>query len=387
MVKRESKIETIHNTELQQLADTTYQTTMPPQTSKEDSNERPPAQQNSHVQFYIFILCVIAFSIVTYIFNAMQSIESALNPPPTVAIEAHSHSDLRSKTYIDDKWKPFNTTNPHIESWCPEAKCLNSPLCLPCKRRHFIIASTARSGSTTLLRMFNALPNMRLSGENHNELSYIANLTNNLLDNRPNILKHPMDKPNGPFMHNTIPKGSMGCIAQQITHNLNPPPLAIQQDKNIDMEDYDEGLILGFKTVRLHQSGWSGEEAAEYIKTHFPCVRILVNLQTNLTHQYLSYKRTFNHTGGGEYLGPSLEALTKIHDFQMALNTNMKEMSTLIDLDNWSNDVEVLNSVVEWMGYKHCQFNNIVHENDKGYATDTQTVLRVGDDCVYPFES
>eukprot|EP00979_Chaetoceros_neogracilis_P012636 scaffold3389_cov188-Chaetoceros_neogracile.AAC.11 len=83
--------------------------------------------------------------------------------------------------------------------------------------------------------MFNALPNMRLSGENHNELSYIANLTSNLLNNRPNILKHPMDKANGPFMHNTIPKGSMGCIAQQITHNLNPPPLAIQQDKNINI--------------------------------------------------------------------------------------------------------------------------------------------------------
>eukprot|EP00979_Chaetoceros_neogracilis_P003669 scaffold652_cov188-Chaetoceros_neogracile.AAC.15 len=52
-------------------------------------NERPPTPQNFHVQIYIFTLCVIAFSIVTYIFNAMQSIESALNPPPTVAIEAY----------------------------------------------------------------------------------------------------------------------------------------------------------------------------------------------------------------------------------------------------------------------------------------------------------
>jgi|AntRauTorckE5430_2_1112549.scaffolds.fasta_scaffold20464_1 hypothetical protein len=36
--------------------------------------------------------------------------------------------------------------------------------------------------------------------------------SNNLLYNRPKALEAPMDKPNGPFMHNTIPKGSMGCI-------------------------------------------------------------------------------------------------------------------------------------------------------------------------------
>ena len=233
--------------------------------------------------------------------------------------------------------------------------------------------------------MFNALPNVRLSGENHNELMYIANLTNNLLDNRPNLLKHPVDKPTGPFTHNAIPKGSMGCIAQKIVHNLNPPPLEIQQDKSFNMEEYDRGLILGFKTVRLHQSGWAGEEAAEYIKTHFPCARLLINFQTNVTHQFLSYKRTFNHMDGEEYLGPSIEALQNINQFQLALNKNMKGMSRLIDLDNWSNNVGVLNSVVKWMGYKNCQFDEIVHENNKGYATDTETVLSVGEDCMYPF--
>ena len=32
----------------------------------------------------------------------------------------------------------------------------------------------------------------------------------------------------------------------------------------------------------------------------------------------------------------------------------MQDMSTLIEMDNWSNDVEVLSSVVKWMGYKQC---------------------------------
>jgi hypothetical protein len=38
----------------------------------------------------------------------------------------------------------------------------------------------------------------------------------------------------------------------------------------------------------------------------------------------------------------------------------MQDMSTLIDLDNWANDLEVLNSAVKWMGYKQCQFNEFV---------------------------
>jgi len=233
--------------------------------------------------------------------------------------------------------------------------------------------------------MFDALPNMRLAGENHNELYYISTLTSNLLNNRPNLLKHPMDKPTGPFMHNTIPKGSMGCRAQDILHNLNPPPLDVQLNKSINMEEYDKGLILGFKTVRLHQSGWSGNQAAEYIKTHFPCTRILVNFQTNITHQYLSYKRTFNHTEGEEYLGPTMEKLESINKFQQELYKSLKGMSMLVDLDKWSRDVRILNKVVKWMGYKNCQFEEIVHENNKGYATDKETELSVGENCVYPF--
>jgi hypothetical protein len=314
----------------------------------------------------------------------MQTVESSLVPPPSVAIE--TPTAVRGNTFIDPKWEPFNTTNPYKESWCPEAECLNSPLCLPCKRRHFIIVSTARSGSTTLLRMFDALPNMRLAGENHNELYYISTLTSNLLDSRPNLLKHPMDKPTGPFMHNTIPKGSMGCRAQDILHHLNPPPLDVQLNKSINMEEYDKGLILGFKTVRLHQSGWSGNQAAEYIKTHLPCTRILVNFQTNITHQYLSYKRTFNHTEGEEYLGPTMEKLEYINKFQQEFHKSLKGMSMLVDLDKWSQDVRILNKVVKWMGYKNCRFEEIVHENDKGYATDTETELSVGENCVYPFE-
>jgi hypothetical protein len=355
----------------------------------------PPPIRNSNVKFYILFISILAFALISYIFNSIDKMENTLSSmggsssivdKKAEGVETSSVTGLK-KAESDEKWEPFNTTNPHASSFCPDAKCLNSPLCLPCNRRHFLIISTARSGSTTLLRMFNALPNMRLSGENHNTLWFISQLTDNLLENRPNLLKHPVDKPIGPFSHNTIPRGSMGCIAQQITHNLNPPPLAVQQDKSKNMEDYDDGLILGFKTVRLHKENWTAMEAAKFLKEHFPCTKVLINYQTNVTHQYLSFKHTFNHTGPSEDdNGPSIDKLEEINEFQEQLHNHLKQSSKLIDMDKWTKDVEILNDVVDWIGYEKCRFKEIVHENDGGYATDNKTDLSVGDECAEKFK-
>lgn len=371
-------------------------------TDAKDSNQH----RNSNVKFYIFFMSIMAFSLVSYIFNSMDNMEGTFSSlgkssPQPMSVKSDSNYENSTDTTttnsttqgpktsdnndINAEWEPFNTTNPHATSFCPDAACLNSPLCLPCNRRHFLIVSTARSGSTTLLRMFNTLPNMRLSGENHNTLWFISQLTNNLLENRPRLLKHPEDKPNGPFAHNTIPKGSMGCIAQQITHNLNPPPLAVQQDKSMSMESYDEGLILGFKTVRLHHEKWTPFEASKFLKTHFPCTKVLINYQTNVTHQYLSFKRTFNHSSESKYNGPSMAELESINDFQEKLHKCMKTSSKIIDMDYWTKDVGVLNEIVEWLGYENCTFKEIAHENDGGYATDNTTNLDLGDKCRYPF--
>jgi len=60
----------------------------------------------------------------------------------------------------EQKFEPFNQTNPHQDSYCPKAVCNNSPLCQPCKKRFLFIVATGRSGSTTLLHMLNYLPNV-----------------------------------------------------------------------------------------------------------------------------------------------------------------------------------------------------------------------------------
>lgn len=331
-------------------------------------------------------------SATVYLYHSLLTLETTTE---TIYDYGSSSTQIRSlphssSSVVDNSqrnaadWEPFNNTNPHQHTWCPTAICLNSPLCTPCARRHLFLVSTARSGSTTLLRMFNALPNVRLSGENHNQIQFVAKLTYNLVNHHPRLLQHPMDKPDGPFMHNTIPKGSFGCIAQDVFHMMNPPPLAVQQNKAIQMADYDKDLILGFKTVRMHAGDWTAQEASEYLKSHFPCSRVIINYQTNITHQIESYHQAFGNRNN-TYLGPSMDELKKANQFQFDLYQSLgDDYSKLIDMDEWSKDVQMLNDIVTWLGFDECQFEAIVHENLKGYTRDTSTKLKVGKNCKPP---
>ena len=319
-----------------------------------------------------------------YLHRKMYALHLETNTNPDDEISHSYKRILPQEENVADHWEPFNLTNPHKHTWCPNAFCQNSPLCKPCQRRHLLLVSTARSGSTTLLRMFNALPNVRLAGENHNQIKFVAKLTSNLVNNRPRLLRHPHDKHTGPFMHNAIPQGSFGCIAQDVFHMMNPPPLAVQQNKDIQMEEYDKDLILGFKTVRMHLGDWTAQKASEYLKSHFPCSRVIINYQTNITHQLESHHQTFGNQSD-TYLAPSMDQLEKANQFQFNLHRNLgDDYSKLIDMDEWSKDVQVLNQIVSWLGFEKCQFESIVHENLKGYKRDTSTELKVGAECKPP---
>lgn len=214
-----------------------------------------------------------------------------------------------------------------------------------------------------------------------------------------------MDKTDGPFRHNTIPKGSMGCVMQHLHYVLNPPPLSIQQDVQYAQYDlqstYDEHTILGYKSVRLHKFD-SPMEAVHFFKNHFPCSRFVVNIQMNVTHELDSYEKNFKGTvkvannkkekadGCAEptiqYAGPTIQELTQIRDFYISFaNLIGDPYAKLIQFDEWKDDVGILNDVVDWLGYKHCAFNAISHDNENGYAVDNHTVIDVGEDCQYPF--
>ena len=278
--------------------------------------------------------------------------------------------DLRDKEE-EVKWEAFNSTNPHVNSWCPYAKCLNSPTCTPCNQRFLFIVGTGRAGSTSLLRLFNELPNVRLSGENYNEFRKASELSTNLFESKEDMFHYGKHQ-DGPFLHNAIPKGSFGCLMQDLHRFMNPPPLAIQERGLVD--SYDSERILGMKTIRLHQD-WSALKAATFFKENFPCSKFVVNIRSDLESQLASFE-SLNWSSVNE------EKIKKANRFYKNFVKEMgEESATLIDMKKWKNDVEIINNAVKWLGYRDCEFDTTFHENSGGYGRDEGTTVKLGSKC------
>jgi len=309
------------------------------------------------------------------------------------------NSPQYNETSREDKassYQPFNTTNPHMHSWCPYAKCQNSPLCTPCNQRHLFILATGRSGSTTLLTMLNYLPNVRLSGENLNEMFVLSKLETNLY--RPNSVKRlidqPEDVPYGPLRHNGIPDQSMACPIQGVMRTLNPPPVKVQRNAGLNghpfVEQYDQNMILGMKTIRYHRphkmflpkyDNWTIEESSNFLKNNFPCSKVLVNIRSDIEAQVSSRVKV---KWGGTVESRELQ---KANVFLQTLASELGEdMAKVIDMTEWVDNISVLNSVVEWLGFKDCNFTSIAHENHDGYHRDKKFRNPfVGSNCRYPY--
>jgi hypothetical protein len=276
----------------------------------------------------------------------------------------------------ENKWEPFNSTNPFVDSWCPNAKCFNSPSCTPCNQRYLFIVGTGRAGSTTLLRMFNELPNLRLSGENYNEFRKAAELSTNLFDKGKDDMFHYGEHQDGPFFHHSIPKGSFGCVMQDLLRFMNPPPLSVQKSGTVD--SYDSDRILGMKTIRLH-TDWSAPKAATFFKQNFPCSKFVVNIRSDVESQLSSYENLRWKDGVDKH------DIRKRNRFYKNFAEEMgKDRSTLIDMSKWKDDIGILNNVIHWLGYRDCDFGDIYHENSKesgGYGTDTNREIKVSPQC------
>ena len=278
------------------------------------------------------------------------------------------------------KDQPFNYTNPHFDSWCPHAKCYNSPLCTPCNRRFLFIIATGRSGSTTLLRMFHELPGVRLAGENFNELYIASQLYTNLekdnhFSNEKWIAKgrYTQTKMDGAFQHNALPIGTLSCVTQSLVEMLDPPELS---EDTFEMED-DSRTILGMKVIRLQKGNWSPSQAAKFLRDSFPCGRFIINIRSDIEAQIESVKSNFHYN-------VSTDKINSENDFLLKLKDELGHSAIKIDMTYWKDNVKNLNHVLDWLGFEDCAFNTIVHENHDGYLVDKTSKLNVGEKCRYP---
>jgi len=231
--------------------------------------------------------------------------------------------------------------------------------------------------------MLNFLPNVRLSGENNNEL-YIASLLASTLRR-----KKQMDYDReyyGAWTHHKIPTQTMACPIQQVVSAITPPPSevlhAVNETGAPSLEGYDQTRIFGLKTIRIAEGNWSPSEAAAFFKESFPCSRIVVNIRSDTESQAAS--RSNVGFGDGNVTKREESTVVEENKFftEFARNLGL-DTARLMDMTMWTQDVSLLNDLLGWLGYKECHFKSIVHENHDGYGRD-HSDPQIGDQCHYP---
>ena len=330
------------------------------------------------------------------------SLRKKLNLPQTPddnVQEKELYPSLRSNNSLPeiiDTSNAFNQTNPYESSYCPDATCFNSPICTPCNQRYLFILATGRSGSTSLLKMFNQLPNVRLSGENYNIL-YEASKISTFFDkneNKPHFhhketrekgifMHEPVRE--GPFQHNGMPVGSMACISQTLFRTINPPDFMKTMSSYHPSQDEDN--IIGAKLIRIPNGEWTPSQTVHFFTNNFPCARFVINIRSNEKKQLDSVSSSFANDKADDCNDKSLnvkrkEYLVEQTEFLKTFHSLMgDEASRLIDMSEWKNDVSIINDVVQWLGFEQCTFDNIVHENHDGYERDQSTKIDLGANC------
>jgi len=318
--------------------------------------------------------------------------------PPLLMLNLDSVLTTRNLQTSSTKIKPQTVVN---KAWCPGAACSNSALCRPCQQRFLFILSTGRAASTTLLGMINHLPNVRLAGENNNTLYVASLLEKNLHGQGFANLRTKVPARDGAWFHHSIPKQSMACTIQKVLQTINPPPEEVQQQivRNessgaLALDGYDSSQIVGAKMIRIQKGKWKPLEAAEFFKYNFPCAKYIVNTRLDKEAQatsHLQYPKlpTRDTSTQVKYVHESTleETVDKLKREDGFLSEFAQHMDAyqarLIYMEDWVNNVTHLNEVVEWLGFRNCQYDKVLHNNANGYEQD-KSLLEVGGGCQAP---
>jgi hypothetical protein len=243
--------------------------------------------------------------------------------------------------------------------------------------------------------MLNQLPLVRMSGENNNELYVASRLISNLKEEHGSapILDQDFDRQDGAWRHGAIAPQSMACAIQHVISVLNPPPKEAQlHTAQTPLEVYDAHTIVGVKTIRFQKGSWTVSEAVDFLRENFPCSRVVINIRSNVQDQVNSISKTFGENLSKDATADAtMKRVHKMNDFLLDLGEVLgKDIAKVIDMSEWVQDVDVINDVIDWLGYENCAFKQILHENspgDKGdgLGRDHETDTGLDESCRYPF--
>jgi len=126
--------------------------------------------------------------------------------------------------------------------------------------------------------------------------------------------------------------------------------------------------IIGFKTVRFHSPESEVENGIKFLTENFPCARFVVNLRGDIEAQKQSWANAF---------GSQKQTDDLINYNRLLINIAARlgqDRARLIDMSVWSRGdaagLEVLNDLIDWLGFRYCKYPRLLHENKNGYELD-----------------
>ena len=224
---------------------------------------------------------------------------------------------------------------------------------------------------------------VRISGENHGILYEASRLETTLHGKvgfnslRSRVKSRP---PHSAFFHHDIPVQAMACTIQRVLSTLNPPPGEILDqlvnnhfgvnEGGRTVEEYDNSQIIGAKMIRIQTRFPTSDEAVDFFNYNFPCAKFIVNTRSNIDEQLQSQKKYFKPADQFD--------LEKQNQFLYSFAAGLgMDKARLIFTEEWTQNVTALNEVLEWVGFQHCQFRNILHHNQNGYHPDKKTAIKL----------
>ena len=136
--------------------------------------------------------------------------------------------------------------------------------------------------------------------------------------------------------------------------------------------------------IRIQRGGkWTALEASEFFKYNFPCAKYIINTRSDIDSQAASQKHNLKVFKDLD-LATLDSNIKHENDFLSQFTQYMgEETARMIYMEEWTKNVTQLNEVVQWLGFRNCQFDKVLHNNKNGHRGD-KTPIHVGSGCLAP---
>jgi hypothetical protein len=235
-----------------------------------------------------------------------------------------------------------------------------------------------------MLLMLNKLPGVRLAGENNHALHAIKTAIGD------GVVSHVVKRGGtglrieSPWGRYKIRPSDFACTVQDFFEFINPPDIRVQRVSSLLRRDR-ERTIVGFKTVRFDRN-WTEKEAVQFVRDNFPCSRIVVNINSDTSHQAQSVQNTWAKKSDVSDLEQDLNHVNeKLVRVATLFDEQAFLMDTVVYSDNVTFALERINSLVERLGFRGCRFTKLVHSNkNHTYKVDMGARgMSLGRNCRY----